>query len=132
MHCPILGSNHFGYWSEEGENKLDFYKLQIDIYDTSIVNQFMCFCAICIWLFFVCFQNSAEMAKFWIAFKVFAVMMSLFLVTASFNVSLITKVATLCALLTDLLSSYFIRILYPELDKMSKFIVMVDPEPTKL
>lgn len=70
------------------------------------------------------------MSKFWIAYKVFEVMMSLFLATASFNVSLLVKIAALASLITGLVSSYFIQILYPELDRMSKFIVMeVDPKP---
>lgn len=79
---------------------------------------------------FVHLQSSAEMSKFWIAYKVFEVMMSLFLATASFNVSLLVKIAALASLITGLVSSYFIQILYPELDRMSKFIVMeVDPKP---
>ncbi|ODM89742.1 hypothetical protein Ocin01_16942 [Orchesella cincta] len=74
-------------------------------------------------------KSSVNLAKFWIAFKVFAVMMSLFLVTASFTVSMLVKAAACASLITDLITCYFIMILYPELDQMRKVIPKVDPTP---
>ncbi|CAL8110242.1 unnamed protein product [Orchesella dallaii] len=73
-------------------------------------------------------KSSVSLAKFWMAFKVFALMMSLFLVTASFTVTKLVKTAAFASLITDLLTCYFIKILYPELDKMRK-VIMVSPKP---
>jgi uncharacterized membrane-anchored protein YitT (DUF2179 family) len=69
------------------------------------------------------FQNSAGMAQYWIMFKVLALMLSTFVAIASFTVPAIKEIA-LASLLIDAITSYFIYILYPELERMERAILV--------
>jgi len=74
-------------------------------------------------------KSSADLSQLWIVFKGLALMISIFVLTASFTVGIYVKAAALISAMGDLLTFYFIRVLYPELDKMRKFIVVVEEKP---